>query len=61
MCKEAIANGELSQERWNSYLQLKREAKFTDDKAGFLRAKTEQNKSIAQWSRQNRKNGGIKK
>ena len=57
--KEAIANGELSQERWNSYLQLKREAKFADDKAGFLRAKTERNnKSIAQWNRQ--KNGGKK-
>ena len=59
--KEAIANGELSQERWNSYLQLKREAKFIDNKVGFLCAKTERNKSIAQWSRQNKKNGGIKK
>ena len=61
MCKEAIANGELSQERWNSYLQLKREAKFIDNKVRFLRAKTERNKSIAQWSRQIKKNGGIKK
>lgn len=31
--KEAIANGELPKERWSSYLQIKREAKFADDKA----------------------------
>ncbi|MCG8502014.1 MAG: ribosome small subunit-dependent GTPase A [Firmicutes bacterium] len=59
--KEAIGNGELSKERWNSYLQIKREAKFADDKAGFLRAKSARNKSIAQWSKQNRKNRGCKK
>lgn len=51
--KEAIANGELSMERWNSYLQIQREARFVDDKAGFLLDKSKRNKSIAQWSRQN--------
>ncbi len=59
--KEAIANGELSKERWDSYLQIRHEAKFSDDKAGFLRNKEKRNKSIAKWSRQNKKNGGIKK
>jgi ribosome biogenesis GTPase len=59
--KEAIANGELSKERWSSYLQIKREAKFADDKAGFLLDKSKRNKSIAQLSRQNKKNGGFKK
>lgn len=59
--KKAIASGELSGERWNSYIRLKREAKFADDKAGFLRDKSARNKSIAQWSRQIKKNGGIKR
>ncbi|MCX7615741.1 MAG: hypothetical protein N2Z65_08310 [Clostridiales bacterium] len=58
---EAIANGELSKERWSSYLQIKREVKFADDKAGFLLDKSKRNKSIAQLSRQNKKNGGFKK
>ncbi len=58
---EAIANGELSKERWSSYLQIKRETKFADDKAGFLLDKSKRNKSIAQLSRQNKKNGGFKK
>lgn len=59
--KKAIASGELSGERWNSYIRLKREAKFADDKAGFLRDKSARNKSIAQWSRQIKKNGGVKR
>ena len=57
--KEAIANGELSQERWNSYLNLKHEAKYSDDKAGFLREKQQWHKSLAKWSKQNKKNGGF--
>lgn len=57
--KEAIANGELPKERWSSYLQIKREAKFADDKAGFLLNKSKRNKSIAQLSRQYKKNGGM--
>lgn len=59
--KEAIANGELPAERWQSYLNLKREAKITEDKYGFLRDKQNRNKSIAQWSRQNKKSGNIRK
>lgn len=59
--KKAIASGELSGERWNSYIRLKQEAKFADDKAGFLRDKSARNKSIAQWSRQIKKNGGIRR
>jgi len=35
--KAAIENGELPLERWNSYLNLKREAKFSDDKGAYLR------------------------
>ena len=59
--KEAIVNGKLSQERWNSYLKLKREAEFSENKAGSLNEKKERNKAIAQWSRQYKKNEGIKK
>lgn len=56
--KEAITEGKLSAERWNSYINLKREAKFNENKEGFLREKTARNKSIAQWSKQIKKNGG---
>ena len=60
--KEAIANGELSRERWESYIALKNEAKYSDDKAAFLRQKQQRNKNIAKFSRQkkseNKKYGG---
>ena len=59
--KEAIESGELPAERWNSYLQIKHEVEFTDDKAAFLQEKEKRNKSISQWSRQMKKNGWIKK
>lgn len=50
--KEAIANGELPRERWESYMSLKKEAKYSDDKAAFLRQKQQRNKDIAKWNRQ---------
>lgn len=50
--KAAIANGELSRERWESYIALKTEAKYSDDKAGFLRQKQQRNKNIAKFNRQ---------
>lgn len=59
--KEAISHGDLSEERWNSYLQIKREAKFSDDKAGFMRQKEAWGKSIALANRQSKKNGWVKK
>lgn len=63
--KEAIANGELSHERWESYIRLKSEAKYTDDRATFLRQKQQWNKSIAKYNRQkkseNKKYGGGKR
>ncbi|MDR3121009.1 MAG: ribosome small subunit-dependent GTPase A [Clostridiales bacterium] len=58
--KRAIAAGELSGERWNSYLNLKREAKYSDDKAGFMRERQQWAKSIAKWSKQNKKANGAK-
>ena len=50
--KEAIANGELSRERWESYIILKTEAEYSDDKAAFLRHKQQRNKNIAKLNRQ---------
>ena len=53
--KEAIANGSLSRERWESYIRLKREAKYTDDKSDFLRHKQQRNKNVAKYSRKRSK------
>lgn len=53
--KEAIANGSLSLERWESYIRLKREAKYTDDKSDFLRQKQQRNKNIAKYNRQRKR------
>ena len=62
--KEAIANGGLSRERWESYIVLKTEAEYSDDKAAFLRHKQQRNKKIAKLNRQkkaeNKKYGGGK-
>lgn len=49
--KEAIANGELSRKRWESYLSLKAEAKYSDNKTDFLRQKQQRNKNIAKFNR----------
>ena len=44
--KEAIAAGELSKARWDSYCKLKREAKYSDDKDARMREKQKRNKGI---------------
>ena len=33
-------------------MSLKKEAKYSDDKAAFLRQKQQRNKDIAKWNRQ---------
>lgn len=53
--REAIENGDLSQERWNSYIKLKREAKYADNREAFLRHKQQKNKNISKYSRQKNK------
>ncbi|MCI5650205.1 MAG: ribosome small subunit-dependent GTPase A [Fusicatenibacter sp.] len=55
--KEAIANGELSEERWESYRKLGSEARYSDDKTAFLREKQKKNREIAKFSRK-RKSAG---
>jgi len=51
----AIKCGELSPERWNYYIQLKREAKFTDDKDNYLLQKEKKFKEIAKLNKLNKK------
>jgi len=58
--RAAIKSGELPRERWESYLKLKREARYSDKKAEYLRLKQQRNKDIARWSKQMKKNGGFK-
>ena len=52
--RAAIAGGELSSERWERYLQLKQEAKFSDDKAGYLHEKRQRYKDIAKSQKRNK-------
>lgn len=52
--KAAILRGELSQERWESYVKLNAEARFADDKAGYLREKQQWQKGIAKSLRQSK-------
>ena len=50
--RSAILKGELSIERWESYLNLKNEAILADDKGAFLRQKQQRNKKIAKMNKQ---------
>lgn len=54
--KAALETGELSSERWESYLHLKREAKFTDDKAAYFKTQQQLAKERARWSKLRKKN-----
>lgn len=58
--KEAIANDELLQERWNSYDKLKNEVTYNSDKATYSRNNKERLKLYAKWNKQHKKNGGKK-
>lgn len=44
--RAAIESGDLPRERWESYLKLKREAHFDEDKGNYLRQKNAKNKAI---------------
>jgi len=49
--RAAIESGKLSEERWKSYMKLMKEARFTDDKDGYLCQKHVWNKELVKWSR----------
>ena len=53
--RAAIASGELSESRWASYQQLKREALYSEDKGEFLRQRQAKHKAIARMVRQRKK------
>jgi ribosome biogenesis GTPase len=57
----ALGDGSLHHEHWARYLSQRKENKFADDKAGFLRDKRAQHKSLAMWSKQEKKKGKIRK
>lgn len=50
--RAAIDSGELSPERWESYRKLKSEARYSDDKAAFLRRKQQWGKDVAKLTKQ---------
>lgn len=53
--KEAIRIGELSPERWESYLKLLVESRFTQDKDGYLKEKEQRLKQLSQLVKQSKK------
>lgn len=59
--KQAIANGELSQERWNNYLQLKKESSYSEGKDDFIRQKQQRNIRIQKDIKNLKKMGGVKR
>ncbi|MCL1857773.1 MAG: ribosome small subunit-dependent GTPase A [Oscillospiraceae bacterium] len=61
--KIALENGELSNKRWESYLEIKRETKFADDKSAYLRSQKELHKKWGREARNNsrKKSGGGRK
>ena len=54
---EAIESGELSLTRWQDYLRLKREARFTDARAAHNKAKKSGKKSKGNYNRYSRNKG----
>ena len=49
--KQAIEDGRLSAERWDSYLKLKNEARYSDDKTAYMRDKVKWHKEVAKSSK----------
>ena len=52
---EAIENGELSQDRFNSYIKLQNEARYNNDSESYLIEKKEKFKNIAKYNKNNKK------
>jgi ribosome biogenesis GTPase / thiamine phosphate phosphatase len=49
--KAAMANGQLSRERWQSYLSLKSEAKYSNHKTAYKRKKQQSHKDNAKMNK----------
>ena len=50
--KAALADGTLSQERWDSYMAQQRENRYLNSKAAYLMNKRAMGKSIAMWNKE---------
>lgn len=50
--KAALESGELSRERWESYLKIQRDATYANDRAGYLNVKQQRFKEIARKNRE---------
>ena len=49
--KLALEDGNLSLERWQSYMKLKNEAKYSDDKTAYMRDKAKWHKELSKNSK----------
>lgn len=58
--QRAIADGTLERSRWNNYLQIKSEIKYTEDKTAYLRERKDFSKKIQKDIRARYKAGGKK-
>lgn len=56
--QEAIINRTLDRDRWKNYLQLKGEARFTEDKSAYLREKRDFFRKLEKSNRTRQKIGG---
>ena len=54
----ALADGSLLRSRWKNYLHIKEEARFTEDKAAYLRSKRDFMKKINKDAHQRYKQRG---
>lgn len=52
---EAIESGELSKERYDSYLKLQNESRYNNDSESYLKEKREKFKNIAKINKNNKK------
>lgn len=59
--RAAIERGELDESRLESYQKLKTEAKYSEDKEGYLRKKEQWAKSVSLYSRKMKKEGKMKR
>jgi ribosome biogenesis GTPase len=55
--KEAMENGELSLERWESYNKLKKEARYSDNKVDYSIMDKKAGKQFSKWNKQQKKAG----
>ncbi|MCL2774238.1 MAG: ribosome small subunit-dependent GTPase A [Oscillospiraceae bacterium] len=59
--KSAIESGKLPRKRWDSYVNIKHEAKYSDDKTEYLRSQKELHKKWAKEAKSDRKKSGGKR